>query len=89
MAETGVPIQKRAAAWVSSIAVGMAMYFVFGSILTAAPVRERERVRRNMPLTDLLVLKQQVEAEVLLVLEDREMQGPWMVNYLDDQGEYV
>lgn len=48
MAETGVPIQKRATAWVSSVVVGMAMYFVFGSILTVAPAREREQVRRNI-----------------------------------------
>lgn len=45
MAEASVPIQKRMAAWVSSVVVGMAAYLVFASVLTAGPDREREQVR--------------------------------------------
>ena len=43
-----VPIRKRTIAWVSSVVVGVAMYFVFEAILTAAPVREAIRIRGEL-----------------------------------------
>ncbi len=45
MAETGVPIQKRVIAWITSVAIGISMYFAFASVLTAGPARERMQVR--------------------------------------------
>lgn len=43
--EVSVPVQTRVTAWVSSAVVGVAMYFVFVSMLKAAPALEREEVR--------------------------------------------
>jgi len=45
VAKTGVPIQKRVIAWISSVVIGLAMYFAFASVLTAGPTRERMKVR--------------------------------------------
>jgi hypothetical protein len=45
VAETGVPVQKRVIAWITSIAIGISMYFAFASLLTAGPARERMQVR--------------------------------------------
>ena len=43
-----VPVQKRIIAWVSAAVLGLALYLAFVSILTAAPAREREKVRGHV-----------------------------------------
>ena len=45
MTRANVPIQKRATVWISSVVTGLAMYFVFVSIFTITPARERDKVR--------------------------------------------
>ena len=40
-----VPLGKRIAAWLSSIVVGVAMYVVFGTVLTVAPARDELMIR--------------------------------------------
>ena len=40
-----VPIRKRTIAWVSSVVLGVAMYFVFEAILTVTPAREAIRIQ--------------------------------------------
>ena len=40
-----LPIRQRAIAWASSIVVGVAMYFVFGAVLTVGLAREVVRIQ--------------------------------------------
>ena len=64
--EVSVPVRKRVTAWISSVVVGMAMYFVFVSVLTAAPARERDEVRGKIEA----IMARALAAPTKLSLED-------------------
>jgi len=70
-AKSDVPVRKRAFAWAASLAMGGAMYVVFGVLMTVGPRRERAEVQGKIAgvLTVTLVGPRKMAREQLAIMQ--------------------